>query len=84
MYINLAKDLGAIIRDSRKSKKWNQTELANKLGLTQRSISVIENDPTKIDFGIILQVCAALGLKLEINKSAQYKSFDKSSAELDW
>lgn len=84
MYINLAKDIGVIIRDSRKSKQWNQTELANKLGLTQRSISVMENDPAKIDFGIILQVCAALGLKLEINTSVPHKSLDKSSTELDW
>ncbi|PHS18539.1 MAG: hypothetical protein COA86_07550 [Kangiella sp.] len=84
MYIHLAKDLGAIIRDSRKSKQWNQTEFANKLGLTQRSISVMENDPTKVDFGIILQVCAVLGLKLEINTNALHQSHDKSSAELDW
>ncbi len=84
MYINLAKDIGAVIRDSRKNKQWNQTELANKLGVTQRSISVMENDPTKIDFGIILQVCAALGLKLEINTSTIHKPLDKPATELDW
>jgi len=84
MYIHLPKDLGAIIRDFRKSKQWNQTEFASKLGLTQRSISVMENDPTKIDFGIILQVCAALGLKLEINTNALHQPHDKLSAELDW
>ncbi|MDQ7051033.1 MAG: helix-turn-helix domain-containing protein [Enterobacterales bacterium] len=84
MVINLAKDIGVIIRDFRKKKQWNQTELANKLGLTQRSISVMENDPTKIDFGIILQVCAALGIRLEINTSSLYKALDKSSTELDW
>lgn len=84
MYINLAKDIGVMIRDSRKSRHWNQTELANKLSLTQRNISVMENDPAKTDFGIILQVCAALELKLEINTSALPKSLDKPSTEVDW
>lgn len=84
MYINLAKDIGVIIRDSRKSKQWNQTELASKVGVTQRTISVMENDPTKIDFGVILQVCAVLELKLEINTNVLHQSFDKSTSELDW
>lgn len=84
MYINLAKDIGAIIRDSRKSKQWNQTELARKVGVTQRMISVIESNPAKIDLGIILQVCAVLDLKLEINTNLLLKTSDKSSLELDW
>jgi transcriptional regulator with XRE-family HTH domain len=84
MVINLAKDLGVIIRDSRKSKHWNQTELASKVGVTQRTISVMENDPSKIDFGIILQVCAVLGVKLEINTKHLYQSLDTSTSELDW
>lgn len=84
MYISLAKDIGVIIRDSRKSKQWNQTELASKVGVTQRTISVMENDPTKIDFGVILQVCAVLELKLEINTNVLHQAFDKSTPELDW
>jgi len=83
MVINLAKDLGVIIRDARKQKRWNQTELANKLGLTQRTISVIENDPTKVDFGIILQVCAVVELKLEINLNGN-RSVAEPSPMLEW
>ena len=79
MLINLAKDVGSVIRDARKSKGWNQTQLAQKVGVTQRKISVIENDPTKVDLGIILYVCSALELKLEIKPISSY-----TSAKIDW
>ncbi|HEW98414.1 MAG: transcriptional regulator [Candidatus Parabeggiatoa sp. nov. 3] len=79
MLINLVKDVGSVIRDARKRKGWNQTQLAQKVGVTQRKISVIENDPSKVDLGIILYVCSALELKLEINPISHYISTD-----IDW
>ena len=79
MLINLTKDIGSVIRDTRKKKGWNQTLLAQKVGVTQRKISVIENDPTKVGLGIILYVCSALELKLEIKPSSSY-----TSTEIDW
>ena len=79
MLINLAKDVGTVIREARKSKGWNQTQLAQKIGVNQRKISVMENNPSKIDLEIILYACSALELKLEINSLSSY-----TTMETDW
>lgn len=84
MFINLTNDVGNIIRDSRKLKGWNQTVLADKVGITQKIISKMENDPGKIDLGIILQVCAVLNLKLAIYTDTVNPTDGSATKNLDW
>ena len=84
MLINLTKDIGGIIKDTRKKHAWNQTELAQKIGVTQRTISVMENDPSKTNLETIIQVCAVLSLKISINAIEQTDLDTKPNDELDW
>jgi HTH-type transcriptional regulator/antitoxin HipB len=60
------KQIGNIIRNARRQRGWSQMLLAEKTGLRQETISLIEtgNPATKLD--TILSVLAALDLELRI------------------
>ena len=66
MKINTPKDLSAVIRDSRKSKGWTQANLAKRIGVYQRDISNYETKPEKVSVEILIKLCAALDLELNI------------------
>lgn len=68
MKINTPLDLGALLRDARKAKKWNQEELAMRVGVYQRDISNYENKPEKISVDMLLKLTAALSLELRVDK----------------
>ena len=57
------KQIGNLVRRTRKKRGWSQTELGNKSGLRQETISLIEtgNPATKLE--TILTVLAALDLE---------------------
>ena len=52
----------------RKKNKMSQTELANKIGVKQQSVSRIERKETGVSLGLFLSMADALGYKLEIVK----------------
>lgn len=60
------KQIGTIIQRARKGRGWTQTDLAERAGLRQGTISVIEtgDKPAKLDS--ILSVLAALELEFII------------------
>jgi len=80
MNIYLSKDVGSLIRDIRKARKMNQKQLGSLVGVAQRRISVIENDPSKTELGMIIKICKALDLKIDITPRAQSKNTEMA----DW
>lgn len=60
------KQIGNIVQRARKARGWNQTQLGEKAGLRQETISLIEtgNPATKLE--TILAVLAALDLEFRI------------------
>jgi len=60
------KQIGTIIQRARKKRNWTQMQLAERAGLRQATISLIESGekPAKLDS--ILAVLAALDLELRI------------------
>lgn len=60
------KQIGTIIQRSRKQRDWTQSDLAERAGLRQGTISVIEkgDKPAKLDS--ILAVLAALDLEFRV------------------
>jgi HTH-type transcriptional regulator/antitoxin HipB len=60
------KQIGNLIRRARKHRKWSQTQLGERTGLRQETISLIEsgNPATRVD--TILAVLAALDLEFRI------------------
>ena len=68
------KHIGNLVRRARKRRCWSQTELGEKTGLRQETISLIEtgNPATKIE--TILAVLAALGLEFQIAQRTKGES----------
>ncbi len=64
MYINTPKDLGKFIAKGRKDKGWNQSQLAELIGIHQPEVSKMETDPSKVDLIIIMKVLALIGADL--------------------
>lgn len=65
MHIKSAIDLGRMVRLSRNQKGWSQTELAEKLGTSQRWVSEIENGKSRAELGRVLKCLRALDVTLE-------------------
>ena len=60
------KQIGSLVRRARKRLGWTQTQLGERCGLRQETISLIEagNPATKLE--TILAVLAALGLEFRV------------------
>ena len=71
--VNTAKDLSAVIRDSRKSRGWTQANLAKRIGVYQRDISNYEAKPETVSVEMLIKLCAALDLELNIGNSPNNK-----------
>lgn len=70
------KQIGTIIQRARKKRNWTQTDLAERAGLRQGTISLIEtgDKPAKIDS--ILAVLAALDLEFTIGSRSKGTASD--------
>lgn len=67
MNVYLAKDVGSSIRDARKARELNQKALGELVGVSQRRISVVESDPSKTELSMIIKICKALDLRIDIS-----------------
>jgi HTH-type transcriptional regulator/antitoxin HipB len=60
------KQIGNLIRRARKHRKWSQTQLGERAGLRQETISLIEAGSATTRVDTILAVLAALDLEFRI------------------
>ena len=60
------KQIGTIIQRARKMRDWTQSDLAERAGLRQGTISVIEKGDKPAKLGSILAVLAALDLEFRV------------------
>lgn len=67
MFIKSVKELGILVRDTRKELKLSQVELAQLSNLGTRFISDLENGKPTCEIEKVLKVVANLGIKLEVN-----------------
>lgn len=66
MQIRTAKDIGALIRDKRKSQKLDQAGLAAKVGVNRRWVLEVERGKPRAEIGLVLKTLDALGVTLSI------------------
>lgn len=64
--IRAARDLGAAIRERRKTLSMTQSDLAMQAGVSVATISAIENGKHTAQIGIVLDLCRDLGLRLSV------------------
>lgn len=67
MFIKSVKELGILVRDTRKKLKLSQVELAQLSNLGTRFISDLENGKPTCEIEKVLKVVANLGIKLEVH-----------------
>ena len=70
------KQIGAIIRRARRNARLTQTELGQRIGLRQATISRIEKGEDEIKLSTFLDVLTALGLEIVIDKRTKASSKD--------
>lgn len=66
-----ARQIGTIIQRARKKRGWTQTQLAERAGLRQATISVIETGETSSRLESILAVLAALDLEFRVDERSK-------------
>jgi HTH-type transcriptional regulator / antitoxin HipB len=66
MNIPSTEALAEFARDYRSRKKLSQTELGNKVGLPQKTVSSFENKPESTKLGTFFKLLSALNLELQL------------------
>lgn len=62
--------LGAILRGYRQQRSLTQQELAARLGLPQKAISLAETRPERMSLARLFQLLGALGVELTLRERA--------------
>ena len=70
------KQIGNLIQRARKKRGWTQTELGEKSGLRQETISLMETGNPAAKLETVLAVISALGLELRIAPRSSQKPSD--------
>jgi HTH-type transcriptional regulator/antitoxin HipB len=68
--IQLPDQLSSHLRALRKARGWSQTDLGQRLGLSQTRIARIEKDPLSVSVEQLMRVFAALGVRLILDDQA--------------
>lgn len=71
-----AKQIGAIIRRVRRSAGLTQTDLGNRIGLRQATISRLEKGEDETRLSTLLDALSALGLEIIIDKRGKASTRD--------
>lgn len=66
MTIRDPKQLGAVLQRERKRHGLTQTQLAEKAGLRQQTISAVEGGKPRSELQVIFDIMAALGLEMSL------------------
>lgn len=66
MYIRAPKELALLVFNQRKKLKLSQTEVANRVGLKQKSISAFENKPENTKLETLFLILSAVNLNISV------------------
>lgn len=64
--LTIPSQLGAVLRSSRRTRRLSQTDLAQRIGLSQARVSHLEQHPQNVNFEQLMAWCSALGLELYV------------------
>lgn len=66
--IRTAGDLSPVLKRLRKEKHWSQTELGQRIGLSQERISAIENHPENVTLDNLFHILMALEVHFSVTE----------------
>jgi HTH-type transcriptional regulator/antitoxin HipB len=81
--LSLSKQLGPLLQAARKAAGLSQTELAQRLGISQSRISAMELDPGTINVEQLLALLAVLNLEVLVQPKKDLAK-DRGSTTPDW
>lgn len=67
MILNTVKDIGNLVKETRKKQNFTQIELAQLSNVGTRFLSDLENGKPTCEIEKVLKVLSNLGIKLEVN-----------------
>ncbi|AWN74697.1 helix-turn-helix domain-containing protein [Legionella anisa] len=71
MLIHSSLELALLIKNQRKKLKLSQAEVAALVGLKQKTISAIENNPEHMRLSTLFRILSALDLDLKISAKSE-------------
>ena len=72
--------LGQLLLSTRKRRQLTQTDVAQRLGLSQNRISHLEQHPDEISVKQLLSWCAVIGLELRLGERIE----DEPGSSAEW
>jgi HTH-type transcriptional regulator / antitoxin HipB len=66
MIVHSAKELAEFVKDHRKRKKLSQSEVSDRVGLRQPTVSAFESRPEKAQLETFFKLLSALDLELQL------------------
>lgn len=66
MIVRTVKDLGALVRERRRSLGWSQSELASKIGVQRLWVSQFERGKATAHIGLVMRTLRALDLEAQV------------------
>lgn len=82
MIIPSAKELAALMTDQRKKLNLTQAEVADRVGLKQKTISAFENKPEGTKIETLFQILSALNL--DLNLTPKKNNVTKTQWRQEW
>lgn len=83
MIVRSATDIGLFIRDTRKRKNLDQSQLAAMIGVNRRWVMEVEKGKPRAEVGLILKALDALGIRVGIDESVSNDTSPDSIAIVD-
>jgi HTH-type transcriptional regulator / antitoxin HipB len=71
IFVRAPEQLGQALRRWRRKKNLTQHEVAEKAGLTQKTVSQIENGSQAAEIKTIFLICSAMNLELTVRERPQ-------------
>lgn len=70
MNVRTVNELGAAIRRARRQRGWTQEDLAERAGISRRTLVALEGGNPRGEIGIVVRVIAALERELAITQGS--------------
>lgn len=83
MRIRTRKDLGLLIRDTRKKRRMTQAELAEVVGVNRRWVVQVEQAKTSADLRTLFKALRALGIEMHIRPRQFSQAAEDIAAMVD-
>ncbi len=81
--LHTARDLGALVRDRRRARGWDQQKLADKIGSSRLWVSEMENGKPTVQLDLVLRTLDALEIRLRADDATATRVESRAAQAID-